>query len=245
MSFSSTILPLAKVFAKGGPGYYSLTDDVECQQHGRSPSNLAAEVASAALRPTGNYKAYSRPSHPRKTFSQSTTLTESSDGQVLLNVDTVPQIAPLKKQPSLTSEVPDLLHSALPIEILKRRANKSSEKRHSRLSRSFSLSKRRRDYVPLEDVEEKSPLSTRKDAPQQEEPPKKPRGRSRTKHLSVPVAHCENSPARPSTHSPLKVTELGQDYTRYPSTKLFLGKPIIAQIVATTNTLQMLYTTRQ
>ena len=224
MSFSSTILPLAKVFAKGGTGYLSLTDDAECQQHGRSPSSLAAEVASAALRPIGSYKTSSRPSRPRKTFSQSTTLTESSDGHFLITVDSAPQIAPLKQHPSFASEVADRSHSALPIDVLKKRVNKTSEKRHSRLSQSFSLSNRRRDYVPLEDVEEKSPLSPRKDVPRQEEAPKKPRGRSRTKHLSVPVAHCENSPARPLTHSPLKVTELGQDYTRYPSTKLFLGK---------------------
>ena len=224
MSFSSSILPLAKAFTKGGSRYLSLPDDVESQQYGRSPSNLAAEVASATLRPAEGYKAYNRPSCPRKTLSQSTTLTESSGSPVLITVDSVPQIAPLKQQPSLTSEVPDLLHATLPIDILKKRANKSSEKRHSRLSRSFDLSKRRRNYVPLEDVEEKSPQSPRKDPHQQGKAPKKPRGRSRSKHLSVPVAHCENSPPRPSTHSPLKVTELGQDYTRYPSTKLFLGK---------------------
>ena len=217
------MLPLAKVFSKGGPRYLSLREDAEYQQHGRSPTNLAAEVASAALRPKGDYKAYRFPSYPQKSLSQSTTLTESSDGQMLVSRDNVPQLAPLKHQLPLTAEVPNLLHPALSVDLLKKRASGNFEKRHSRLSGSYGRIKRRRDYTPLEDVEEKSPLHPQKES-QQVEPPRKPRGRSRTKHLRIPVAHCENSPARPLTHSPLKVTELGQDYTRYPSTKLFLGK---------------------
>ena len=224
MSFHSTILPLAKAFSKSGPRYFSLIDDEEYQQHGRSPTHLAAEVASAALRPTVDSKAYRSPSLLKKSFSQSTTLTESSEGQLLVTADSAPQIAPLKQQPPLTAQVPNLLHPALPIELLRKRANSNSEKRHSRLSQSYNIRKQRRNYVPLEDVEEKSPRSPQKDKPREVEPPKKPRGRSRTKHLHVPVAHCENSPARPLTHSPLKVTELGQDYTRYPSAKLFLGR---------------------
>ncbi|KAI9764305.1 MAG: hypothetical protein M1835_007602 [Candelina submexicana] len=204
--------PLRKFASRRSEKGSQMQEQTEIQQYGRTPSTLGAEVAAAALRPSGSVR--SPPISPLPSRGASSTnllrqqTTRSNSSRPTVEAPTSTPLT-LQRRPSYAPAVSSPLNPASPTGSIKSRDSSPSsiERRESPRDGMTALS----HTHSINAIGTAAPLG---------KPPVPPprRGRAPSPEIQEDIPELrqpQSSPAlRPQT--PISLSDLGRDYSRYP-----------------------------